>query len=165
MTRRRKTKTHGNTIGILYISKVIAKHNGKTLKELIKIGIIKKSSYPQHKLCFDKIQARHRNSIMSDLPSTYQGKKVAWQFHLLGTWENRYKFVSSLEEYFKANLIDYREDLISRNQTLLTEYFGFENKNCRTEEQVERYIEYLIDGQIPTNISSTREITLNKDYY
>ena len=102
---------------------------------------------------------------MSDLPSTYQGKKVAWEFHQLGYWENRYKVVRELEEYIKANLIDYREDLISRNQTLLTEYFGFENKNCRTEEQVERYIEYLLDGQIPTNISSTREITLNKDYY
>lgn len=164
MTRGRKTKTHGNTIGLLYISKVIAKHNGKTLKEFIKIGVIKKSSYKKHKLCFDKIEARHRNSIMCDLPSTYEGKKVAWEFHQLGCWENKYKVVKELEEYIKAKAIDYREDLISRNQTLLTEYFSFKNKNCRTEEQVERYIEYLIDGQIPASISSTREITLAKYY-
>ena len=164
MTRRRKTKTHGNTKGLLYVSRLVAKHNGKILKKFIKIGVIKKSSYPQHKLCFDKIQTRHRNSIMSDLPSTYEGKKVDWEFHQLGCWENKYKVVKELEEYIKAKAIDYREDLISRNQTLLTEYFCFENKNCRTEEQVERYIEYLIDGQIPASISSTREITLAKYY-
>ena len=39
-SRKTKTKTHGNTKALLYISKLKAMHNGKTLKELIKIGII-----------------------------------------------------------------------------------------------------------------------------
>lgn len=164
MTRGRKTKTHGNTQGVLYFSKFKAIHKGKTLKELIKVGIIKKGSYKKEKQLYDKIEKRNRNSIMCDLPSTYQGIKVDWDSEQLGCWPNTYKIVKEGEEYIKAKLVDYREDLISRNQTLLTEYFAFENKNFRTEEQVDEYIEYLIDGQIPTSISPTKELTLIKYY-
>jgi hypothetical protein len=163
-SRKTKTKTHGNTKALLYISKLKAMHNGKTLKELIKIGIIKKKSYKKRKLKFDKIEERHLNSITTDLPLIYKGKRVSWEFHQLGCWENKYPLVKKLEDYLKEELIDYQELIISQNRTFLTEYFGFENKNCRTEEQVDSYIEYLIDGQIPTSICASKEITLDKCY-
>ena len=164
MTRERKTKTHGNTKGLLYFSKLEAIHNGKTLKELLKIGVIKIASYKKHKILYDKIEERHRNSIMSDLPSTYEGKKVEWKFYQLGCWVNQYKVVRQAEEYLKARAVDYREDLISRNHTLLTEYFAFENKNYRAEKTVDSYFENIIDGELPISISNTKKITLLKSY-